>query len=266
MIDTPVKPSATEPPDLPDDSTTKAWWIVGGSITGAVLITAMAAFGVWFWAVGSPDQSFSRSQTYDRAVTAANVSTEIGTIRLEAASGNALTSSIEAKWRGAEAEYREDWNGDAFTAVGDCDETLFIGFDFDHCETNYTIGLPAGTDAVALAEVGDVRLDGLDGAIDASADVGDITGDRLSATGVSAETGVGDISLAFDQVLGDIDVHTGTGDVEIVVPDDGTTYRVVFDSGVGDQNIDIATDPAAEADRVIYVETGVGSLTVRYGA
>ncbi|GAA1661381.1 hypothetical protein GCM10009830_03170 [Glycomyces endophyticus] len=265
MIDTPVKPDAPGSPDEPAASARRAWWIVGGSITGAALITSLAIFGVWAWTISSTDEHDTRTQEYDHPVSAADVKADIGDVRFEAADGTGLEFRVKTRWLGAEPDTAEDWDDDVFTATGECAQSHFFGLDVDQCQTNYTLGLPAGADAVAETGLGDITFDGLDAMIDVQTGVGDVVGDNLRATSTTVESGVGDVSLEFDQVLGDIAVDAGTGDVVITVPDDGTTYEVRYDGGVGDRNIEIATDPSAEADYVIAVTNGVGSLTVQYG-
>jgi hypothetical protein len=274
MIDTPAQSDkartgtadAADTPDEPAYPHRKVWWIVGGAITGALLLTFLAVFGAWSWAVSSEDESATRTEAFGQAVSAAELTVDVGEVTLEAAAGPALEFRLDTEWLGSEPETGEDWDGEVFTANGECDSSIFLGLDVDQCQTDYTLGLPAGTDASAELGIGDISLDGLDAEIDVNTGVGDIVGENLKATSTTVESGVGEVHLEFDQVLGDIRVDAGTGDVVIVVPDDGATYDVRFDGGVGDEHIEIATDPAGRADYVIDVTSGIGSLTVRYGS
>lgn len=269
MIDTPAKPDTPDTAGAPDEPAyphRKVWWIAGGAITGAFLLTFLAVFGAWSWAVSSDNENDTSTQEFDQAVSAAELTVDVGDVSLETAEATALEFRLETEWLGSEPETTEDWDGDVFTAEGECDSGPFFGLDVDQCQTDYTLGLPAGTDASAELGVGDISLDGLDAEIDAKTGIGDVVGEDLNATSTTVESGVGEVHLQFDQVLGDIHVDAGTGDVVIVVPDDGTTYDVRFDGGVGDEHIEIATDPSGQADYVIDVTSGVGSLTVRYGS
>lgn len=263
MIDTPEKQIEAPQPESEDTSTRKVWWIVGGSITGAVLLTAMTFFGAWIWSVSSPEETASYNEEFTQAVTGVDVAVEVGDIELNASGGDALVVDREARWRGSEPEIVEQRHGDTFTAVGNCDDGMF-SFGGDKCEVDYTIALPSGAAAEANNDIGEIHLDGLDGAIDVETSVGDIDGENLRATETKVESSVGSIELEFDQVLGDINVTTSTGDVEIVVPDDGTTFEVRFESSVGSQNLDIDTSASSHADYVITVATSVGDLSVRY--
>ncbi|MEU6246750.1 hypothetical protein [Glycomyces sp. NPDC047010] len=267
MIDTPTKPATGSPgnPDQPAYPARKVWWIVGGSITGAALVTGFAIFGAWSWVVSAEDENDSRTEQFDQAVSAVDVTTDVGDVQLDAADGTVLDFRLDAAWRGDEPDATEEWSGTKLLVRGECTDGNVLGLDVDQCQTNYTLALPAGTDATAETGVGDIRLDGLDGDIDVVAGVGSIDGADLRSTGVTVSNGVGDVDLEFDEVLGDITVDAGAGDVTITVPDDGTTFDVQIDGGVGDRDIRVATDPSVEADYVINVTSGVGTVTVKYG-
>lgn len=262
MIDTPEK-QTTEPQSETQRNSRTVWWIVGGAITGTALLMALAVTGVWIWSIASPEKSETHSETYTREVDGVDLNVEIGSLHLSNSTDGTLVVERETRWRGKEPDVDESWQGDTFTSRDECDDQFFV-FWGDDCDVNYTIALPSGAEVDAENSVGEITMDGLDGAIDAEASVGDIEGENLRATETRAETSVGSVRLEFAEVRGDIEVVTSTGDVEILVPDDGTTYDVVFDSGVGTESIDIATDPSSRADYVIVVNTSVGDLTVRY--
>ncbi|WP_205326749.1 DUF4097 family beta strand repeat-containing protein [Glycomyces sp. YM15] len=262
MIDTPEK-QTTAPETETQRTARTVWWIVGAVCTGLVLLVAVTATGTWLWWNASPEKSETRSETYTQATTGVDVTVEVGRIELNAAADSLVVGS-EIRWRGEEPEPIESWTGDTFTAVGECDDRFVLFWGGDDCEVNYTLALPGGVAVEAESSLGDIAMDGLDGGIDVETSVGDIEGESLRATETRAEVGVGSIRLTYAEVRGDIYLTTGTGDVEIVLPDDGTTYDVVFETGVGTEHIDIATDPSNSADYVIHVSTGVGDLTVRH--
>jgi len=265
MIDTPAKRTDDPTPEPRAYPARKIWWIVGGTLTAAVLVFTMGVAGVWIWVATSPEESYTLTEQYG-PVTDAQAEVEVGNIELESVPGPELELRTHVVWRGSEPDHTEEEYRATFLADAGCDAGLAIWGGIDECRVDYTLGLAPGTPAEVGTDVGDIRLSGVDGEIEAETSVGDIKGVDLRTTGLVAEASVGTVDLSFDQVLGDIEVTTGTGDVVIEVPDDGTTYAVVFDTGVGEQHIDIATDPGAAADRVITVTTGVGSLTVRYAA
>ncbi|MDA1361769.1 DUF4097 family beta strand repeat-containing protein [Glycomyces luteolus] len=262
MIDTPEKPTTATKPEEHRTART-VWWIVGAACTAVVLLFALAVSGAWIWSVASPEETDTHSETYAQHVAGVDVTIDIGRIDLNASTDGTLVVDRETRWRGEQPEPSESWHGDTFTAVSECDDRFFV-ISGDECEYHYTLAMPSGAAAEAESSVGDIRMDGLDGAIDVETSVGDIHGENLYATETRVESGVGSIHLEYAEVRGDINVIASTGSVEILVPDDGTTFEVVFESGVGEQHIDIATDPSSNADYVISVNSSVGDLTVRY--
>ncbi|MCD0442228.1 DUF4097 family beta strand repeat-containing protein [Glycomyces sp. A-F 0318] len=266
MIDTPEKQSDTALPDEPAYPNRKVWWIVGGTLTGALLLFVMAVAGVWIWAASSPEEWTTTDERFAGPVTNADIGVDLGDIELEQASGTDVELRSHAVWRGSQPEVAEEVIGSRFTAMAACDDGWGLFSGINECRVDYTIALPAGTAAEAATEVGDIRMDGLDGDVAVETSVGDVHGVDLRTADLEVEASVGNVELEFEQVLGDITVTAGTGDVVIEVPDDGTVYAVRFDAGVGEQDIDIATDAEAKADRVISVNAGVGDLTVRYAA
>lgn len=264
MIDTPEKPTETLRPEPKDESSRKVWWIVGGVFTGAVLLFAMCVAGVWIWIVSSPEDQSKHTEEYTEALSGVEVTNEIGDIELAAASGEVLEVNRESHWRGDEPEVTEAMRGDVLAIEADCDDGAFTFFGSDRCEVAFDLLVPAAMDAEVRSSVGEVHLDGLEGGIDVESNVGDVEGTNLRAASTDIDSDVGSVRLEYAQVLGDIDVSTETGDIEIIVPDDGTTYDVVAESSVGSQDVGIATDPGSQADYVIRVSTSVGEITVRY--
>ncbi|GAA2168059.1 MULTISPECIES: DUF4097 family beta strand repeat-containing protein [Glycomyces] len=262
MIDTPEKQTTAPQPSEPRPART-AWWIVGIATTGVVLLFALAVTGVWIWSIASPEKTETHTETFTQSTAGVDVAVEIGLIELNASTDGSLVVDRETRWRGQKPESHESWNDDTFTVDGECDDRLFV-FSGDDCEIDYTIALPSGAAARAENSVGDVVMNGIDGAIDVQTSIGGIEGENLRASETRVESSVGSIDLEYAEVRGDITVIASTGDVEIAVPDDGTTYDVVFQSDVGSEDIDIATDPSIRADYTIRVESSVGDLTVRY--
>jgi membrane protein implicated in regulation of membrane protease activity len=263
MIDTPEKPTETLRAEPKDESGRRVWWIVGGAFTGAVLLFALTVAGVWIWVVSSPEETASHTEEYTqlRGVELAN---EIGDIELSAAEGDVLVVHRATTWRSQEPEITEDLRDDVLAVEGDCDRGPFTFFGSDQCAVEFTLLVPADVDAEIRNSVGEIHLDGLEGAIDVESNVGDVEGTKLRTASTDIDSDVGSVRLEYAQVLGDIDVSIETGDIEIIVPDDGTTYEVVVQSSIGSQDIDIATDPASSADYVIRVTSSVGDISVRY--
>ncbi|WP_460545093.1 DUF4097 family beta strand repeat-containing protein [Glycomyces halotolerans] len=248
----------------PGAPTRRVWWIVGGTFTALVLVAVLAATGVWVWASATPAESDDYDKTYTRAVANVAVDLEVGAVNLAASADDAFEVRRESTWRGKEPSVSEEWtDADSWEAESDCGER-WLHIRGGRCEVEYWLNVPAGTGADITTSVADVTVDGLDGDLRLESSVGRIDAERLRTTSTVVTSSTGDVHLAFDRVLGDITVDANVGDVVIVVPDDGTTYDVRFDSGVGESDITIATDFGG-ADYLIDVSSGVGDLEVRYG-
>ena len=246
----------------------RAWWIVGGVLTAAALLLALATAGVWIWTTATPKETDSHREVYDGPVAGIDVEVPVGTVSLTSSGGQDLEVQRDLAWKGPEPGVSEQLRADdTFEARADCDgHPIFWIGSGDTCTVDYAIDLPAGAAAEARSGVGDVHADGLDGDIHLEAAVGKVDAQNLSTTGAYVQADNGDVVLSFDEVLGDIEVVTGVGDVTILVPDDGTVYDVRSESGVGEEDIGIATDPTAEADHVITVTSGVGDIEIRYAS
>ncbi|WP_100448798.1 DUF4097 family beta strand repeat-containing protein [Glycomyces xiaoerkulensis] len=254
------------PTARPGKSSRRAWWIFGGALTAAVLVMALIAAGAWIWAVSSPNETGTRAETYPQPVAGVDLDVSVGEVNLTAGDGEELEVRSDLTWKGTEPRIEEEMTADGvFEARADCREDFPFQLFGDQCEIDYTLGVPSGTETSVRTDVADINVDGIDGDLSLETEVGDVDARQLRTSATSVESGVGDIVLAFDEMRGDIDVESGVGDLTILVPDDGTTYDVRLDTGVGEQDIDIATDPTSEADYVINATTGVGDLEVRYG-
>jgi hypothetical protein len=148
----------------------------------------------------------------------------------------------------------------------------------DNCTVDFDIEAPPGTKLTTISGSGDVRVIGISGAIDThsgSGDVrvlrvsgpitirvssGDVRGTQMKAGRVRARTGSGDVSLSFDTAPLNVNVKAGSGDLHVVVPQDGASYVVEGKSGSGDRKIEIPQQP--NTARVIEANTGSGDVNV----
>jgi hypothetical protein len=109
---------------------------------------------------------------------------------------------------------------------------------------------------------GDVNVRGLSGDTTLRTGSGDINAGNLATADVTADTASGDVGLDFRLAPRIIDASTASGDVDVSVPE-GEAYRVEADSGSGDQNLNVKTDPAST--RIIRAQTSSGDVSVGYG-
>ncbi|MGK5550709.1 DUF4097 family beta strand repeat-containing protein [Actinomadura kijaniata] len=109
---------------------------------------------------------------------------------------------------------------------------------------------------------GELSLHDVRGDVVFEAGSGAVRGEGLRSSRLSAQAGSGSIDLDFAAPPSDVTVRTGSGSVDLRLPE-GSHYRVVGDRGSGGWQVDrLLHDPAAPAR--IDVNTGAGSVTVGY--
>jgi hypothetical protein len=147
------------------------------------------------------------------------------------------------------------------------------------CHVNWDVRMPPGmavvidngdghvtvsgtTAAVAIRnDNGTVDLAGLSGPVDVSTDNGRISAERLSSATVTASTDNGRVSLAFAKAPTTVAVTTDNGRADVVVPADGTKYRVDTHNDNGSN--DVTVPEGSTSPRSITVRTDNGSIDVR---
>jgi hypothetical protein len=117
-----------------------------------------------------------------------------------------------------------------------------------------------------VSDSGDVRARGLTGpAVQLLSDHGAVSGTGLRSAHVVATSETGDISLSFRSAPKLVQGKTGTGSVEVVVPDGNEVYKVSADAG-GGKTIAVKRpepDDSYAGGRRVIVESKTGPVTVR---
>src|SRR5699024_4185271 len=104
-----------------------AWRVVGGILTGVVLLDAIASPGVRVWIASSPWETDSRTETYADPVVGFDVNVPVGQVNLTGGDGPGLQISREVTWRGSEPVLHEELTATGvFEARGGCIENLFF--------------------------------------------------------------------------------------------------------------------------------------------
>jgi hypothetical protein len=149
----------------------------------------------------------------------------------------------------------------------------------DWCRVDYDVTVPASLAVVVDSEHGrvevagmtsDVRVDNRDGStaltdIDGAVRIRSRDG-RVTATGLTSPTvdvngRDGSVTVELAVPPDAVTASVQDGSLTIVVPADGTAYRVDATSRDGSNNVSVPTDPASS--RSITASTRDGSLTVR---
>ncbi|MFC9969765.1 DUF4097 domain-containing protein [Spirillospora sp. NPDC127200] len=135
-----------------------------------------------------------------------------------------------------------------------------------------TVRLHSGTGRVAARDLrspslkatsddGRISVSGQITAVELSAGTGGIEADRLRAERVTARTGDGSISLLLLAPPADVKVHTGTGSVNVLLPNT-TGYAVTARTGTGARQIDPALRRDDRSRHRVEVSSGDGAVMV----
>ncbi len=194
---------------------------------------------------------------------------------------------LRAPEHGARTWSRDDRPGSPIVAVGadgswtgvfltgECPEVVSM-----RCSVNYSVVVPPETAVVVDSDGGAVRVDGVEGGVDARSSAGSIVvrdvsgrvivrseagyvrGEELRAVDVEARSSAGSVRLFFQVSPETVVAHSSAGRVEVVVPDDGTSYEVDASTEAGSDVVAIATDP--DSDRSIRARSEAGDVLVRH--
>jgi hypothetical protein len=149
----------------------------------------------------------------------------------------------------------------------------------DWCHVDWDVTVPRNVAVVIESDNGHISVTGTSGVVDVNTDNGgidlaDLTGtvrastssgrilaERLSSSTVTAGTDNGRVSLVFVAAPTTVSVTTDNGRAEVVVPADGSKYRVHATSDNGSRSVTIPED--SSSTRSINVRTDNGGITLR---
>jgi hypothetical protein len=156
--------------------------------------------------------------------------------------------------------------------TSDCPDSGFMYT----CSVNYEVFVPPGMAVDAHTSAGDVNIRNTGGAVTATSNIGDVevrgaagpiemttnsgevTGVALTAGTVVAESDIGDLRLSFHRTPDRVSAHTDTGDVRVLVPADGTTYKVTADTGTGDESVQVPVNSGSAHS--LDLRSGIGDV------
>lgn len=226
--------------------------IVGFGVLIAVLLIAAGALslvGVLALRSDRPTQQFG-------AVTSLNASLGGGSLTVRGTDDATATVSWRRQW---------DWSRPRLTAsVVDgvlrlrarCNAVM------GNCSVSATVRVPRGVAVVAQSSGGSVRVSGLTGALRLDSSAGSVTGLDLRSAQVDANSSAGSVHLVLAAAPTRVAVRSSAGSVDVAVPRDATSYRVVADASAGSRRVDIRTDPSSEHS--ITAHSSAGSVHVHY--
>lgn len=237
-------------------------------MVGAVTLTAVLAF-------------FAReTQTvrhFDASVREITVVSDVGDVTVRTGvPGEAARVVVNSVVAFGDPQWSVTQTGPALALRSSCDRAFAFGV--DQCAVNFHVVVPPETTVSVRTSTGSVRVDGVRGDVTVRADTGDVTVrettgaiDVRSSTGsiqtqsagagpVMARTDTGDVRLRFAASPASAEASTSTGEVLVLVPDDGTVYNVDAASDIGDVRVDAPSAP--NSTRLISAQSDTGDVRV----
>lgn len=275
----PTPPSWPAPPPRPAPRRRR------GARIGAWLLVALAILLVGLGAVALTGRA-----TFDLGATTTSTDTYPGVTDVHLSLDNA---DVEVVVGGTDVVVESRIRTGALNAQSGADvrgETLVLSLDCpvldwlvfrSTCGGDYAIRVPPGTTIDGSTDNGDLRLRGVDGAVDVATrngriDLaattgpvrvrtanGRITGTSLQSSDVVASTSNGSVELGFVTAPNAVTVDTSNGPIEIVVPADGDGWQIEPRTSNGGVSTDVPIDD--DAGRRLTLTTSNGSITVRHG-
>jgi hypothetical protein len=240
---------------------------------GAVALTALFGIGALDSSTGQGHRD--RHAVLPAGVTRVVVSASSGDIRLTGTPPGRVVVDGRLSGTGRLPTMTVDVHGPVATLRASCPWTFFLS-----CGATIDIAVPPGVAVEAHTSSGDLRATDVRGPVDlrtSSGDVrasggagtmtlhtssGDVRGSGLRATSVDARSSSGDVTIAQAVAPDQVTAWTSSGDVEVSVPSDATTYAVRARTSSGKQDVQVRTDP--DSVHRIDLRSGSGDVSVGY--
>ncbi len=285
---TPPAPPATppaapaQPPASPPVRGSSLALRIGAVVTGLLIIVA----ALNLFSLMSGHTSANSQETFAAPGTALSIAADSADVTVVAGSDQTLKvvrHATAARGRTVPQPFMADG---VLHLPGNCHGS-FVGW-LVFCSVRYTVQVPSGLPLDVRSSSGDVAVHNLSAStVSVRADSGDVSvsavdsptfvakagsGDidihSLTSPDAKVETGSGDVHVEFAQDPTALTASTGSGDLTVTVPADGSPYVVNEHRGSGDLDNGLhtldRTTPAGSATRVLDVSTGSGDLTLRY--
>ncbi|WP_375003536.1 DUF4097 family beta strand repeat-containing protein [Aeromicrobium sp. CTD01-1L150] len=242
----------------------RGWKLIGITVTALVIVggLVMAPVLVWAFAQQVGTTTERDRDTFERATDRVTIEGETAAIDVQGTAEDRVTVDRSIEWARTRPEVVESWQGTDLDVDLDCSGVGLLGWVNDVCRIDYRAEVPATAALALTTTTGDIGIDAVAGDVELAATTGSIGGTALEADWVSTQATTGSIDLGFSTAPRQIAAEVTTGHIVVTVPDDGTRYHVTGETGTGQREIQIATDP--RSDRVINVSTTTGDVTVRY--
>lgn len=268
------KPDQNPAQDLDRNLARSRWTVpirvLAALVAGVVVLAAAATASAFFLT-----RTVTEHSTIAGPVRRVEITNDTGDVRIRATdrTGAALTASGSSAFE--TAEHHEQLVDGVLQITGSCSGSEAFA---STCAMDLSVQVAPGTvvdvhsgtgDVTVIGisgpmtvdtGTGDIRVDGVGGGgtVRANTGIGDVTGTRLASGIVDVRSDTGDLQLFFVTRPDQLQARTGIGDIRVMVPDDGTSYRVRAETGIGDRQVGVPTSP--DSERVAFLKSGTGDL------
>lgn len=226
---------------------------IAGMVLAALIVLGLAVPAVGQLIRHTDEQAFELSP----GLTTLTVDSAVGdiTVHTVAAHEEPLArATVQSSFRSPRIE--EERGADSATLTSDCPG---VSSWFNVCDVSWEIFVPDGASVDLRTSLGDVTAVGLTGPVRARSSVGDVTVEDSHSPSLDLDSSVGDVTVTA-LAPGSVTARSSTGDVTVHLPDDGSTYRLVTRTSLGDTRRDARED--STSSYVIDLSTSVGDITI----
>ncbi|RFU39895.1 hypothetical protein DZF91_20035 [Actinomadura logoneensis] len=232
------------------------------SLTATAALLAVLPLSACGMSVGMAEpETEQRSYTLTEKVGSLQVTGHTGDIEVVGADVSAVKVTERLRFtKNGRPTTRHEVAGGTFQASYNCPNN--ISFRVHTCEVKYRITAPRAVAATLRTDTGNITLDGLNGAVTARTNTGDIRGTALrpgASARISTRTDTGDVRLTLAAAPAAVSADVNTGQVRITVPA-SQKYDVTADTNTGRKRISVPT--TAGAPHTIQAKSDTGDLTI----
>lgn len=232
----------------------RRWWVAIGGVL-AFATVAWATLNVV--ALLAHRTTTARHEYAAAGVTSLSVTTGTGDVRIVGTESDRITvtSTIDEGLR--TPRNTQELRGGVLSIDSACPS-----FSIMWCGVSYLIEVPGDRPLTLRTGTGDITISGVTADLTVSTDTGDVSISGAGPSAVDASTDTGDVSIDFAAAPSAVTLRSDTGNLHLVVPDDGRAYVVSADSDTGDAKTEVKTDPASPYP--VTLRSGTGNVSVRY--
>lgn len=147
-------------------------------------------------------------------------------------------------------------SGDTISLGSDCTGPGWL----DPCEVQWDVLVPAGTDVDLQTSVGEIHVAAISGELRARTSVGNVVVTDSGSPVLNLQSSVGDLNVHSLVAPDSVTALTSVGEIRVILPGDGTAYRLDAETSIGDTTNQVGDD--RDASRVLTLQTSIGDIFV----